>query len=82
MDLLHALLFEPVGDLDDRHALGAGAGGDANGVGHVIGVAVGDDHLGRLDVIGARHRRRVVGLEEGVDQDRVSPSLSSKHEWP
>ena len=57
VDLLHALLFEPVGDLDDRHALGAGAGRDADRVGDVVGVAVGDDDVGRVDFLAASSPR-------------------------
>ena len=49
---------------------GAGALGDGDGVGHVVGVAVGDRDVGRLDLLGGRDRRRVVGLEERVDQHR------------
>ena len=37
-------------------------------VGHVVGVAVADRDVGRLDLLGGRHRGRVVGLEERVDQ--------------
>ena len=59
---------KPVGDLDDGDALGAGAGGDRDRIGHVVDVAVGDGDMGGVDVLGARHRGRVVGLEEGVDE--------------
>ena len=37
-------------------------------VGDVVGVAVGDRDVGRLDLLGGRHRDRVVGLQERVDQ--------------
>ena len=54
-------------------AVGAGALGDRDRVGHVVGVAVGDRDVGRLDLLGGRHRGRVVGLEERVDQHRRLP---------
>ena len=38
-------------------------------VGHVIGVAVADRDVGRVDVVGGGHRGRVVRLQERVDQD-------------
>ena len=39
------------GQLDDRHAVGAGALGDRDRVGHVVGVAVGERDVGRLDFL-------------------------------
>ena len=68
-DVLDALLAEPVGELDDRGDGGAGALGDADGVGEVVDVAVGDEDRRRVDLVGGHRRDRVVRLQEGIDQD-------------
>ena len=68
-----ALAFEPLGDLDDRDAVGAGALRDRDRVGDVVDVAVADRDVGRLDLLGGGDRGRVVGLQERVDQDGRLP---------
>src|SRR5829696_762575 len=67
-DVLHALPFQPIGQLDDRDAVRPGAPGDRDRVGDVVGVAVGKGDVGRLDLLGRGDRGRVVGLEEGIDE--------------
>jgi hypothetical protein len=69
VDRVDALLFQPVDDLDDRDALGAGPGRHGNGVGHVVDVAVGDRDVGWIHVLGGDDGGRVVRLQERVDQD-------------
>ena len=41
---------------------------DRDRVGEVVGVAVGDEDVGRVDLVGGHHGGRVVRLQERVDQ--------------
>ena len=83
VDRLHALLLQPVRNFDDRDALGAGAGRDRDRVGDVVD---GGRWLTAIWVAStssaARTAAGLLGLRKGSTRRRVSPSLSSKHEWP
>ena len=67
MHVLHALLGQLVGDLDDRERRRAGALGELDDIAVVIGMPVGEQDVRRLQLVGA-HRRLRVAREERVDQ--------------
>ena len=77
VDLLHALLLQPLADLvvgDDRRP---GALGDGDGVADVVAVAVRDqDEVGR-HLVGLGRRRRVAG-QERIDQDVRAVALEQQ----
>ena len=82
LTVLDALLAEPAGELDDRHAVARRcACATADRVGDVVGVAVGDQDVGRLDLVGGHRRDRVVAASgTGRRARAASPSESSKHD--
>ena len=65
--VLHALVADLGGQLDDRHHLRAGALGDVHGVPEVVGVAVGEEDMGGLE-LGGLHRGQRVPRQEGIDE--------------
>jgi len=68
--LLDAVRSEPDGRLDDRDRRGAGPLTQADSVGDVVGMAVGQKHVGRLNLFGRVDGDRIVGLEKRVDHHR------------
>ena len=74
--------LEPLRDLDHGDDRRAGPVRDRHRVGHVIGVAVADEDVGCVDLIGARDRAGLFGFRKGSMTIRASPSTSSKQECP
>ena len=72
-DVLDALRVEPVGELDDRDARAPVRLRDRDRVGDVVGVAVGDQDVGRVHLVGGHRRGRVVRRQERVDEHRACP---------
>src|SRR4029453_16601222 len=63
------LLGQPPGELDDRHAARPGPPRHLDDVGDVVRVAVGEQDVGRLDLVRPGYRGRVIRLEERIDED-------------
>jgi hypothetical protein len=70
--VLDALAGDLVGQLDDRDHRRAGPLGDLDGVAEVVGVAVGQDDVRRIDVVRRDSALGVAG-QERVDQDARVP---------
>jgi hypothetical protein len=69
LDRLDPLFAKPVRELDQGDRLGAGPFEHRDRVGDVVGVAVADRDVGRLDLLGGGDRDRVVRLQERVGED-------------
>ena len=67
--VLDPLLAEHVGQLGNRHEGGAGALADSDRVGVMVHVRVCHEDVGRVDVVRRDLSRRVVRLQEGIDED-------------
>jgi hypothetical protein len=68
-DGVQALAVEPAGDLDDGHAVGARTPRYWDRVGDMVGVAVGDQDMGGVDLVRGHGRGRIVRLQERVHED-------------
>ena len=68
MNIFDPLCHHPVLDLEVGYHGGAGALGDGHRVAHVVAVAVGDEDVVRMDVVGL-HRRHRVARDKRVHQD-------------
>src|SRR5260221_12727553 len=79
-DLLDALPFEPLGQLDDRDAVGAGPLRHRDRVGNVVGMPVADRDVGRIDPSAVATAIGLFGFRNGSTSTVVAPSLSSKHD--
>jgi hypothetical protein len=61
------LLAEPLGELHDRDGRRVVLRRHRHDVGEVVGVAVGHEHVGRIEIVGRDGRDRIIGRQEGVD---------------